>query len=187
MQLPEPTLRRLPWYLAYLGLLNQKGVEYISSTKISEELNVDSSQIAKDLSFLNIRGKTRIGYEVKALESKLRDFRSRQPRRGSYPRLRSSALRPADKRRSRHKPGSDRLHHLRSDNTPSRQTPAAGKGTRHHHRHRSRAFRKRPGHGRHIGRRRHTRSLELYALSNPRPRRSRDYQHIHLFTSGADI
>ena len=71
MQLPEPTLRRLPWYLAYLGLLNQKGVEYISSTKISEELNVDSSQIAKDLSFLNIRGKTRIGYEVKALESKL--------------------------------------------------------------------------------------------------------------------
>lgn len=74
MQLPEPTLRRLPWYLAYLGLLNQKGVEYISSTKISEELNVDSSQIAKDLSFLNIRGKTRIGYEVKALESKLRDF-----------------------------------------------------------------------------------------------------------------
>lgn len=74
VQLPEPTLRRLPWYLAYLGLLSQKGVEYISSTKISEELNVDASQIAKDLSFLNIRGKTRIGYEVKALESKLRDF-----------------------------------------------------------------------------------------------------------------
>jgi redox-sensing transcriptional repressor len=37
-------------------------------------LNVDSSQIAKDLSFLNIRGKTRIGYDVVELENTLKDF-----------------------------------------------------------------------------------------------------------------
>lgn len=73
-QLPEPTLRRLPWYLAYVSLLRSKKVEYISSTKIAEELDVDASQIAKDLSFLNIKGKTRIGYEVDTLERKLRDF-----------------------------------------------------------------------------------------------------------------
>lgn len=35
---------------------------------------MDPSQIAKDLSFLGIRGKTRIGYQVDALEDKLRDF-----------------------------------------------------------------------------------------------------------------
>ncbi len=72
--LPEPTLRRLPWYLAYVSLLRSRHVEYISSTKIAEELDVDASQIAKDLSFLNIKGKTRIGYEVAVLETKLRDF-----------------------------------------------------------------------------------------------------------------
>lgn len=73
-QLPEPTLRRLPWYLAYVNLLHSRNVEYVSSTQISKELNVDSSQIAKDLSFLNIKGKTRIGYEVAMLERELEDF-----------------------------------------------------------------------------------------------------------------
>lgn len=72
--LPEPTLRRLPWYLAYVSMLNTRNVEFVSSTQIAKDLNVDSSQIAKDLSFLNIKGKTRIGYEVKTLEHVLQDF-----------------------------------------------------------------------------------------------------------------
>ena len=72
--LPEPTLRRLPWYLAYVEILKANGVENVSSTQISRALSVDASQIAKDLSFLNIRGKTRIGYEVGALIEALSDF-----------------------------------------------------------------------------------------------------------------
>ena len=72
--LPEPTLRRLPWYLAYINLLNAKNIEYVSSTQISKDINVDASQIAKDLSFLNIKGKTRIGSEVKSLAKELEDF-----------------------------------------------------------------------------------------------------------------
>lgn len=71
---PEPTLRRLPWYLAYVNLLSQRGVEYVSSTAIARSINVDASQIAKDLSVLGIRGKTRIGYEVAALEKALEEF-----------------------------------------------------------------------------------------------------------------
>lgn len=70
----EPTLRRLPWYLAYLSLLRSRGVEHVSSTAIAKEINVDASQIAKDLSVLRIKGKTRIGYEVSALESAIKDF-----------------------------------------------------------------------------------------------------------------
>lgn len=73
-QLPEPTLRRMPWYLAYLAMLKANRVEYVSSTRIADDLDVDSSQIAKDLSFLNIKGKTRIGYEVGSLEAALREF-----------------------------------------------------------------------------------------------------------------
>ena len=72
--LPEPTLRRLPWYLAYINLLNAKNIEYVSSTQISKDINVDASQIAKDLSFLNIKGKTRIGSEVKSLAKDLEAF-----------------------------------------------------------------------------------------------------------------
>lgn len=72
--LPEPTLRRLPWYLAYVRLLDNLHVENVSSTQISKELNVDASQIAKDLSFLNIKGKTRIGYDVHMLVKELADF-----------------------------------------------------------------------------------------------------------------
>ena len=59
--LPEPTIRRLPWYLSYVRMLDNLHVEYVSSPQISKELNVQSSQSAKHLSFLNIRGKTRIG------------------------------------------------------------------------------------------------------------------------------
>ena len=72
--LPEPTLRRLPWYLAYVNLLHLQKVEYVSSTQIAKDINVDASQIAKDLSFLNIKGKTRIGYEVETLVNELSDF-----------------------------------------------------------------------------------------------------------------
>lgn len=72
--LPEPTLRRLPWYLAYLDILRQRGVSTISSTRIAQALSVDASQIAKDLSFLNIKGKTRIGYEVEELYAALNNF-----------------------------------------------------------------------------------------------------------------
>lgn len=72
--LPEPTLRRLPWYLAYIEILKSQDVDYVSSTRISRALNVDASQIAKDLSFLSLKGKTRIGYEVDALAKSLADF-----------------------------------------------------------------------------------------------------------------
>ncbi|MCM1369979.1 MAG: redox-sensing transcriptional repressor Rex [Candidatus Amulumruptor caecigallinarius] len=72
--LPEPTIRRLPWYLAYVEILQRKRVRHVSSTRISKALNVDASQIAKDLSFINVRGRTRIGYEVDDLVNALGDF-----------------------------------------------------------------------------------------------------------------
>lgn len=72
--LPEPTLRRLPWYLAYVSKLRQEGVENVSSRAIAHDLAVDASQIAKDLSFINIKGKTRIGYDVAELEEALHNF-----------------------------------------------------------------------------------------------------------------
>lgn len=74
IELPEPSLRRLPWYLAYVDILRSTGVETVSSTQISRALNVDASQIAKDLSLLNIKGKTRIGYVIADLSDALSEF-----------------------------------------------------------------------------------------------------------------
>ncbi|WP_373844242.1 winged-helix domain-containing protein, partial [Bacteroides heparinolyticus] len=61
IKVPEPTLRRLPWYLSNVKLLKQKGERFVSSTQISKEINIDASQIAKDLSYVNISGRTRVG------------------------------------------------------------------------------------------------------------------------------
>ena len=73
-KIPEPTLRRLPWYLAYIKLLKGNGDTAVSSTQIAKEISVDASQVAKDLSFVNISGKTRVGYDIDALIDILENF-----------------------------------------------------------------------------------------------------------------
>ena len=73
-KVPEPTLRRLPWYLSHLKLMQEKGEQYVSSTQISEEINIHASQIAKALSYVNISGRTRVGYNIDALIEVLESF-----------------------------------------------------------------------------------------------------------------
>lgn len=74
VKVPEPTLRRLPWYLSNVKLLKQRGERFVSSTQISNEIGIDSSQIAKDLSYVHIAGRTRVGYEIDTLISVLENF-----------------------------------------------------------------------------------------------------------------
>ena len=73
-KVPEPTLRRLPWYLSNIKLMKEKGEQYVSSTQISKEINIDASQIAKDLSYVNISWRTRVGYNIDALIEVLESF-----------------------------------------------------------------------------------------------------------------
>ncbi len=73
-KVPEPALRRLPWYLAYIKLLKKKGQTHVSSTQIAKKINVSSTQIAKDLSYVNASGKTRVGYEIVVLIEVLEQF-----------------------------------------------------------------------------------------------------------------
>jgi len=72
--IPEPTLRRLPWYLAYAQLVQKNGEQYLSSTQIAKNIAVDPSVVAKDLSYVNISGRTRVGYEVNELVRILERF-----------------------------------------------------------------------------------------------------------------
>ena len=73
-KIPEPTLRRLPSYLSNAKLIREKGEKYVSSTQISKQINIDASQIAKDLSYVDIAGRTRVGYDIDLLIQVLEDF-----------------------------------------------------------------------------------------------------------------
>lgn len=73
-RVPEPTLRRLPWYLSVCRLLKAQGEMFVSSTRLSKETNIVASQIAKDLSCVNIVGRTRVGYDIDNLLEVLEDF-----------------------------------------------------------------------------------------------------------------
>lgn len=73
-KIPEPTLRRLPWYLSIIKLLRLREQEFVSSTQISKEIGIDSAQIAKDLSYVNISGRTRVGYNINDLIEVLEHF-----------------------------------------------------------------------------------------------------------------
>ncbi|MBQ7878142.1 MAG: redox-sensing transcriptional repressor Rex [Bacteroidaceae bacterium] len=73
-RVPEPTLRRLPWYLSVCRLLKTQGEVYVSSTRLSKETSIVASQIAKDLSCVNIVGRTRVGYEIDNLLEVLESF-----------------------------------------------------------------------------------------------------------------
>ena len=73
-RVPEPTLRRLPWYLSVCRLLKTRGETYVSSTRLSKETNIVASQIAKDLSCVNVVGRTRVGYEIDNLLEVLESF-----------------------------------------------------------------------------------------------------------------
>ena len=66
-KVPEPTLRRLPWYLAFVKLMKGKGEAFISSTQIAKEINVDPSQVAKGSLFCEYLREARVGYDINAL------------------------------------------------------------------------------------------------------------------------
>ena len=69
-----PTVRRLPAYLRFLYALQARGREVVSCTHIAEELGLVSIQVRKDLAAIGIVGKPKIGYQLPALITAIRDF-----------------------------------------------------------------------------------------------------------------
>jgi len=67
VQIPEPTLRRLPGYLNFLKVLKANNVEHVSSGHIAANFKMDSTLVTKDLSYTGIKGRTKIGYVVDKL------------------------------------------------------------------------------------------------------------------------
>ena len=72
--IPEPTLRRLPWYLSFVKLLQTEGHKYVSSPRIASGVGVDAALVAKYLLYVVLQGRTRVGYETEALINYLEEF-----------------------------------------------------------------------------------------------------------------
>lgn len=67
MKIPDKVINRLTLYHYILDDYG-KDNEFISSTKIAELLNIDNSQVRKDIKYLNNSGKCRVGYDIQTLK-----------------------------------------------------------------------------------------------------------------------
>lgn len=65
----DKVINRLTLYHCILTDYLNKNIEFISSPQIAALLNIDDSQVRKDISLLNNVGKCRVGYIVKDLKT----------------------------------------------------------------------------------------------------------------------
>lgn len=70
-KISEKVINRLTLYHYILDDYEKKNIEFIASNQIASLLNIDDSQIRKDISILNNSGKGRVGYIVKELKKSI--------------------------------------------------------------------------------------------------------------------
>lgn len=70
-KISEKVINRLTLYHCILQDFITKSEEYISSKQIATLLNIDDSQVRKDINILNNSGKSRVGYIVKELKTSI--------------------------------------------------------------------------------------------------------------------
>ena len=66
-KIPRATAKRLPIYFRYLNVLKDANKQRVSSTELSEAVQVDSATIRRDFSFFGELGKRGYGYDVESL------------------------------------------------------------------------------------------------------------------------
>lgn len=70
-KISEKVINRLTLYHCILDDYISKNIEFIASNQIAALLNIDDSQVRKDISVLNNSGKCRVGYIVKELKKSI--------------------------------------------------------------------------------------------------------------------
>lgn len=66
-KIPRATARRLPVYYRYLNVLKDANKDRVSSTELSDAVQVDSATIRRDFSYFGELGKRGYGYDVAKL------------------------------------------------------------------------------------------------------------------------
>jgi len=70
----EASLRRLPLYHRYLVTMQERGRQTISCPEIGAELDLDPTQIRKDLETAGISGRPKVGYRLNELITQIEHF-----------------------------------------------------------------------------------------------------------------
>ena len=70
-KISEKVISRLTLYHCILDDYIKNNIQFIASKQISVLLNIDDSQVRKDISLLNNSGKCRVGYIVKELKKSI--------------------------------------------------------------------------------------------------------------------
>lgn len=73
-RIPEETVRRLSLYLRTLRFMENKGVQVISSKRLTKHLNITSAQARKDLTYFGSFGQPGVGYSVNRLRKKIEEI-----------------------------------------------------------------------------------------------------------------
>jgi redox-sensing transcriptional repressor len=69
-----PTIRRLPTYLQILRGLSVKGVEFVSSAYLADQMQIEAILVRKDLELTGINGTPRVGFRVQDLVGSIEKF-----------------------------------------------------------------------------------------------------------------
>lgn len=83
MRIPDKVVERLSLYHFILDDI-RTDEENISSSKIASMLNIDNSQVRKDIKYLNNPGKCRVGYNVKELKCAIEDALGFKQKRDAF-------------------------------------------------------------------------------------------------------
>lgn len=67
MNIPKPTIERLPLYMRCLAKQKDSGVDVVSSEELGRLLAITSVQIRKDLAYFGEFGRRGVGYDVEEL------------------------------------------------------------------------------------------------------------------------
>jgi redox-sensing transcriptional repressor len=71
---PEPTLKRLPLYHRFLKEWRDSGRDSVSCTDIANHLQLDPTQVRKDIEAASIVGRPRVGYLTASVIEGIEDF-----------------------------------------------------------------------------------------------------------------
>ncbi len=72
--LSQRTINRLTQYYTILRESSKKDIKNITSASISNLLEIDETQVRKDIKLIKCKGKCKVGYEVKELKERIEDI-----------------------------------------------------------------------------------------------------------------
>ena len=72
--IPEGSLRRLPLYHRLLQEISSSGIPYVSCSVLARALDLDPTQVRKDIEATGIVGRPKVGYSTPALVRWIEDF-----------------------------------------------------------------------------------------------------------------